>query len=234
MFEWLWELFGRLVFFTGTIVGKNSYAKPLSKAEEEKYLTLVAQGNKEARDILIKHNMRLVAQIAKKYSGVAESDDLISVGSIGLIKAISTYRASKGTTLSTYTARCIENEILMLIRSNKKHRNTLSLSDPIGVDKDGNELTFLDLLFEEEDCVFDKVEKSLQKERLLRELKDGLTDREFKVLCLRFGLKGGVPMPQREVAKLMKISRSYISRIEKKAIEKLRKRLKREDFYDTI
>ena len=191
-----------------------------------------AKGDKNARDMLIKHNMRLVAHIAKKYSGVAESDDLISVGSIGLIKAISTYKMGKGTTLSTYTARCIENEILMMIRSNKKHRNTLSLSDPIGIDKDGNELTFLDLLFEEEDCVYEQVERSLTGERLLRELKEHLTEREFRVICLRFGLKGGVPMPQREVAQLLKISRSYISRIEKKSIEKLRKRLRREDFYD--
>ncbi len=232
MFEWLWEILGRLVYFTGAIVGKNSYPKPLSKEEEEKYLAMSAKGDKNARDMLIKHNMRLVAHIAKKYSGVAESDDLISVGSIGLIKAISTYKIGKGTTLSTYTARCIENEILMMIRSNKKHRNTLSLSDPIGIDKDGNELTFLDLLFEEEDCVYEQVERSLTGERLLRELKEHLTEREFRVICLRFGLKGGVPMPQREVAQLLKISRSYISRIEKKSIEKLRKRLRREDFYD--
>jgi RNA polymerase sporulation-specific sigma factor len=175
--------------------------------------------------------MRLVAHIAKKYSGVADSDDLISVGSMGLIKAISTYRAGKGTTLSTYTARCIENEILMLIRANKKHRNTISLSDPIGTDKDGNELTFLDLLFEKEDCVYEQVEKTVQSERLFRELKSILSDRELQVISLRFGLKGGVPMAQREVAQLLKISRSYISRIEKKGIEKLRAALNKEDFY---
>lgn len=232
MFEWLLAFLGRFIFFTGSVVGKNSYPKPLSKEEEEKYLAQAANGSKEARDVLIRHNMRLVAHIAKKYSGVADSDDLISVGSIGLIKAISSFQPGKGTTLSTYTARCIENEILMLIRSNKKYRNTLSLSDPIGIDKDGNELTFLDLLFEKEDCVYESVEQTLQKERLLRELKAVLTEREFQVICLRFALKGGVPMPQREVAKLLKISRSYISRIEKKAIEKLRKKLNKEDFYD--
>jgi RNA polymerase sporulation-specific sigma factor len=151
---------------------------------------------------------------------------------MGLIKAISTYRIGKGTSLSTYTARCIEDEILMLIRSNKKHRTTLSLSDPIGVDKDGNELTFLDLLFEKEDSIYESVERSMQRERLLRELKQVLSEREFQVICLRFALKGGVPMPQREVAKMLKISRSYISRIEKRAIEKLRKHLRKEDFYD--
>ena len=232
MFEWLYEVLGRLVCFTGAIVGKNSYPKPLSKEDEERYLARVAQGDKEAKDILIRHNMRLVAHIAKKYSGAAESDDLISVGSIGLIKAISTYKSGKGTSLSTYTARCIENEILMLIRSNKKHRATLSLSDPIGVDKDGNELTFLELLFEKEDCVYESVEKSLQKERLLRGVKAVLSEREFQVFCLRFGLKGGVAMPQREVATILKISRSYISRIEKKAIVKLRGALRKEDFFD--
>ena len=232
MFEWLYEVLGRLVFFTGAIVGKNSYPKPLSKEDEERYLARVAQGDKEAKDILIRHNMRLVAHIAKKYSGAAESDDLISVGSIGLIKAISTYKSGKGTSLSTYTARCIENEILMLIRSNKKHRATLSLSDPIGVDIDGNELTFLELLFEKEDCVYESVEKSLQKERLLRGVKAVLSEREFQVICLRFGLKGGVAMPQREVATILKISRSYISRIEKKAIVKLRGALRKEDFFD--
>ena len=232
MFEWLYEVLGRLVFFTGAIVGKNSYPKPLSKEDEERYLARVAQGDKEAKDILIRHNMRLVAHIAKKYSGAAEADDLISVGSIGLIKAISTYKSGKGTSLSTYTARCIENEILMLIRSNKKHRATLSLSDPIGVDKDGNELTFLELLFEKEDCVYESVEKSLQKERLLRGVKAVLSEREFQVICLRFGLKGGVAMPQREVATILKISRSYISRIEKKAIVKLRGVLRKEDFFD--
>ena len=142
LLELLWRIIGKIVFFTGTIGSKNSFAKPLSKEEEEKYLALVAQGDKNARDILVKHNMRLVAHIVKKYTGVAETDDLISVGSIGLIKAIGSYRPTRGTTLATYTARCIENEILMLIRANKKYKTTLSLSDPVGVDKDGNELTY--------------------------------------------------------------------------------------------
>ena len=232
MFEWLWELLGKIVFFTGTIMGKNSFPKPLSKEEEEKYLALVAQGDKEAKDILIRHNMRLVAHVVKKYSGAADTDDLISVGSIGLIKAISTYKTGHGTALATYTARCIENEILMLIRSNKKHKNTLSLSDPVGVDKDGNELTFLDLLFEKEDCVFESVERSVQREKLLAVLEKTLSEREYTVICLRFALKGGIPLPQREVANVLKISRSYISRIEKRALEKLRAQLHAEDFLD--
>ncbi len=230
--ELLWTFLGKIVFFTGMIGGKSSFPKPLSKEEEEKYLALSAQGDKSARDVLVKHNMRLVAHIVKKYSGAAETDDLISVGSIGLVKAMGTYKPEHGTALATYTARCIENEILMLIRSNKKHKNNLSLSDPVGVDKDGNELTLIDLLFEKEDCVFEQVERSVQREKLLEQLQRILSEREYTILCLRYALKGGVPLPQREVANIMRISRSYISRIEKHAIEKLRMKLRAEDFFE--
>ncbi|MBQ4053473.1 MAG: RNA polymerase sporulation sigma factor SigK [Clostridia bacterium] len=230
--DFLWSILGKIVFFTGSLGTKNSFPKPLSKEEEEKYLSLVAKGDKNAKDILVKHNMRLVAHIVKKYTGSAETDDLISVGSIGLIKAIGTYQAGHGTTLATYTARCIENEILMLIRANKKHKNTLSLSDPVGIDKDGNELTLMDLLFEKEDCVFEEVERSVRREKLLVQIKKILSEREYTILCLRYALKGGIPLPQREVANVLKISRSYISRIEKHAIEKLRAKLNAEDFLD--
>lgn len=231
-FDFLFALLGKIVFFTGMLGNKNSFAKPLSKAEEEKYLRLVEQGDKEAKDILVKHNMRLVAHIVKKYTGAAETDDLISVGSIGLIKAINTYRLGRGTTLATYTARCIENEILMLIRANKKHKSVVSLSEPVGVDKDGNELTLMDLLFEKEDCVFEKVEQGVQREKLVAEIKRILTEREYTVVCLRYALKGGVPLPQREVADVLKISRSYISRIEKRAVEKLKTELSPKDFLE--
>lgn len=230
--EFLWAILGKITFFTGAIGGKNSFPKPLDKEEEERCLSLARKGDKEAKDKLVRHNMRLVAHIVKKYKGVAETDDLISVGSIGLIKAINTYEVGHSTTLATYTARCIENEILMLIRANKKHKNTLSLSDPVGSDKDGNELTLMDILFEKEDCVFDKVERSVQREKLLKQIKILLSEREYAVLCLRYALKGGVPLPQREVAKMLRISRSYISRIEKRAVEKLRSRLRAEDFFD--
>lgn len=214
------------------VANRNSFEKPLSKEEEEKYLLLARQGDKEAKDILVRRNMRLVAHIAKKYNGAAEGDDLLSVGSIGLIKAINTYQSGRGTTLAGYTARCIENEILMLIRANKKHKQTLSLSDPVGVDKEGNELTLMDLLFEKEDCVFDKVEKRMWQEKFVTVLKDNLPKREFQVICLRYGLLNGCPMPQREVAEKMCISRSYISRIEKKAMERLRSVLNKEDYMD--
>ena len=230
--DFIWSFLGRIVFFTGTIGTKNSFPKPLPKEQEEKCLALAAQGDKEAKELLIKHNMRLVAHIVKKYSGAAETDDLISVGSIGLIKAIGTYKAGYGTAFATYTARCIENEILMLIRANKKHKNTMSLTDPVGTDKDGNELTLIDLLFEKEDCVFEQVERSVQREKLLEQIKNILSEREYTIICLRYALKGGIPLPQREVAQVLKISRSYISRLEKHAIEKLRANLYAEYFLD--
>lgn len=230
-FDLLQLLFGKVFFFTGLIQQKGTFPKPLSKEDEKKYLELAHAGDTEARDILIKHNMRLVAHIVKKYSGAAETDDLLSVGSIGLIKAINTYREGKGTQLATYTARCIENEILMLLRSGKKHKNNVSLSDPIGVDKDGNELTLIDLLAEKEDSVFAQVEKSIQKEKFVAYLKRFLTEREFEILTLRYGLLDGACLPQREVAKKLGISRSYISRIEKRAIEKARENLSKDDFF---
>ncbi len=230
MLELLYAVLGRLFFFTGSFADGSSYPRPLSPQEEEKYLALAKQGDKHAKDMLVKHNMRLVAHIVKKYSGAAETDDMISVGSIGLIKAINTYEAGHGTRLATYTARCIENEILMLIRSGKKHKGTVSLSDPVGTDKDGNELTLIDLLFEKEDKVFGNVEQSLMQEKFLAAIGKLLTERENVIICMRYALNGGAPMAQREVAAKLKISRSYVSRIEKRALEKLKVGLKKEDF----
>ncbi|MDE6105272.1 MAG: RNA polymerase sporulation sigma factor SigK [Clostridia bacterium] len=230
-FDFLSLLFGKVFFFTGMVQNKGTFPKPLSPEDEKKYLALARQGDKKAKDILIRHNMRLVAHVVKKYTGAAETDDLLSVGSIGLIKAINTYQDGKGTQLSTYTARCIENEILMLLRAGKKHKNNVSLSDPVGVDKDGNELTLIDLLAEKEDSVFAQVEKSIQREKFVAFLKKFLSEREFDILSLRYGLEDGVSLPQREVAKKLGISRSYISRIEKRAIEKARENLRKEDFF---
>lgn len=230
MLEMLCSLLCRLFFFTGAVRDESSYPKPLSKEEEERCLQLARQGDVSARDKLVRHNMRLVAHVVKKYTGAAETDDMISVGSIGLIKAINTYEPSRGTRLATYTARCIENEILMFIRAGKKHRNTVSLSDPVGTDKDGNELTLMDLLFEKEDKVFGSVEQSLMQEKFLSAVRQLLNERETVVIMLRYALAGGAPLPQREVARRLKISRSYVSRIEKRALEKLRDGLVREDF----
>ncbi len=230
MIEAFYAVLAKLFFFTGAF--ENTYPRPLSKEEEEKYLILAKQGDKSAKDILVKHNMRLVAHIVKKYTGAAETDDMISVGSIGLIKAINSYEVGHGTRLATYTARCIENEILMLIRAGKKHKNNVSLSEPVGTDKDGNELTLMDLLFEKEDSVFAGVEQSFLQEKFLSAIKRLLNERETTVIVLRYALCGGAPLAQREVAKKLKISRSYVSRIEKKALEKLRGGLPREEFLD--
>ena len=230
-FDFISFILSKITFFAGSIVGESSFPKPLSREEEKEYLLKMKNGDAQAREKLISHNMRLVAHVVKKYSGSAETDDLISVGSIGLIKAINTFNVEKGTSLATYTARCIENEILMLLRANKKYKNDISLSDPVGVDKDGNELTLIDLLYEKDDEVFGVVDKSIEREKFLQYVKSILSPREYTVICLRYGLKGQKTYAQREVACMLKISRSYISRIEKKAIEKLRANIKRGQFY---
>ena len=190
-FDFLNLLLGKIFFFTGLIQNKGTFPKPLSREEEKKYLALARSGDAQAKEILIKHNMRLVAHVVKKYTGAAETDDLLSVGSIGLIKAINTFQDGKGTQLATYTARCIENEILMLLRSGKKHKNNVSLTDPVGTDKDGNELTLIDLLSEKEDSVFSQVEKSIQREKFVARLKTFLSEREFDILSMRYGLVDG-------------------------------------------
>lgn len=229
--EGLLFILGKLTFFAGSVITGSSFPKPLAPDQEEECIELMRKGDKGAKEKLINHNMRLVVHVVKKYTGSAETDDLISVGSIGLIKAINTYEPGKGTQLATYTARCIENEILMLLRSNKKFKNDVSLSDPVGADKDGNELTLMDLLYEKEDTVFQQVDKSIEREKFLKFVKSVLSSREYTVLCLRYGLKGERNYAQREVASFLKISRSYISRIEKKAIEKLKEAVKRGQFY---
>lgn len=231
IFDLLNVIFGKLFLFTGMVRQNGTFPKPLSPDDEKKYLELARAGDKEAKEILIRHNMRLVAHIVKKYNGAAETDDLISVGSIGLIKAIDSYRDGKGTQLATYTARCIENEILMLLRAGKKHKNNVSLTEPVGTDKDGNELTIIDLLSEKDESVFAQVEKSIQRDKFIELLQEVLTEREFTIICMRYGLKDGVAYPQREVAKMLKISRSYISRLEKRAIEKAREHMSKDDFF---
>lgn len=227
--EFLNLIFGRLFFFAGSIVGGGSFPKPLSSQEEAECLARMREGDLSAKEKLINHNMRLVAHIVKKYNGSAETDDLISVGSIGLIKAINTFEPSKGSQLATYTARCIENEILMLLRANKKFKNDVSLTSSVGTDKEGNELTLIDLLYEKDDVVFSQVDKSIEHEKFMEFLKKTLSKREYTVICLRYGLKCKRNYAQREVALFLKISRSYISRIEKRAIEKLREAVKKRE-----
>lgn len=197
------------------------FPKPLSAKEEQFYLERWAQGDMEARNILVERNLRLVAHILKKYYAAAsDQDDLISIGTIGLIKGINTFNVDKGAKLATYAARCVENEILMYLRSQKKRKCEVSINDPIGTDKEGNEIALIDILGTEGDTVADTVETSFEYELLLEKIQC-LSERERTVLEMRFGLLNSNPLTQREVGKILGISRSYVSRIEKRAIEKL-------------
>lgn len=202
-------------------LNNNAFPHPLSEEEENMYLQKVQEGDINARNILIEHNLRLVAHIGKKFEGAGDDkDDLISIGTIGLIKAINTFDASKGTKLATYAARCIENEILMHLRATKKNKGEVSLYDPIGIDKEGNEITLIDVLGTHPDIVPDVVQTNVEFEQMLAKIKY-LSKRERKVVEMRFGLLNGLRKTQREIAKMLGISRSYVSRIEKRALEKL-------------
>ncbi len=205
-------------------ISNNAFPQPLSEEEEARQLNLMEQGDEEARSILIEHNLRLVAHITKKFDGTGEDvDDLISIGTIGLIKAINTFNQSKGTKLATYAARCIENEILMHLRATKKVRGEVSLYDPIGVDKEGNEITLIDVLGTDPDVVAELVENNFEQQALLEKV-SRLSKRERKVIELRYGLTSNFRKTQREIARMLGISRSYVSRIEKRAIQKLVKK----------
>jgi len=217
-------ILAKCLFILAHITGSNSFPQPLSPEEEAYHLEQYAKGNEESRNILIEHNLRLVAHIVKKYSNTGkEIDDLISIGTIGLIKAISTYNAKKKTRLATYAARCIENEILMTIRASKKNKGEVSLQDPIGIDKEGNEITLIDILGTDTDLVADQVELKLQTKKLRKKMQTVLKKREQLVLEMRYGLTNNKIRTQREIAQMLGISRSYVSRIEKKAIMKLAK-----------
>ncbi|MDQ0285966.1 RNA polymerase sporulation-specific sigma factor [Desulfofundulus luciae] len=202
-------------------VAGNSFPKPLSEEEEALYLEKMLAGDESARRVLIERNLRLVAHIIKKFDHTGEDfDDLISIGTIGLIKAVDTYNPEKATRLATYASRCIENEILMHLRARKKIRAELSLYDPIGVDKEGNEISFIDVLGTDPEVVSDIVAGQMEQDRLWKQLEQ-LSPQERKVLVLRFGLKDGARRTQREIARRLGISRSYVSRIEKRALSRL-------------
>lgn len=214
-------------------INNNAFPQPLNEADESRYLQILrASKNPEceaknpwqvehARNELVEHNLRLVAHLVKKFDGTGEdSDDLISIGTIGLIKGIDTFDPGKGTKLATYAARCIENEILMHLRSLKKSRGEVSIYDPIGVDKEGNEISLMDVLASQGEAISDKIENEFEQRALLEKVKK-LSRRERLVLELRYGLMNNPRRTQREIAKALGISRSYVSRIEKKAIQKL-------------
>ena len=209
------------------VANGSSFPKPLSAKEEREYMERFKQGDKKAREVLIEHNLRLVAHIAKKYSGsVRDSEDIISVGTIGLIKGISSFDPSKGTRLATYAARCVENEILMLMRLQKKTQGDVSLNETIGTDREGNKIMLIDVMKNDTSDVFDEINSGIQIKQLYKNIENELDDREKRVITMRYGLTDGRCYTQREVAKFLKISRSYVSRIEKKAVSKLGKGIK--------
>ncbi|MBO5925545.1 MAG: RNA polymerase sporulation sigma factor SigK [Clostridia bacterium] len=222
LFEGLLVLLSDFMLFSAHVGEKNSFPKPLSPQKEQEYLLKAREGDKQAKDILIEHNLRLVVHIVKKYNNYPDVDELISVGSMGLIKGINSYKSDKGTQLATYVARCIENEILMTIRANKKRNADVSIYDTVGTDKDGNEMSLVDTLYLEESDAFENIEKEIVSAELYKIIKSTLDKREYDVLRYRYGLGGLEPHTQREVAKIFGISRSYISRIEKKALQKIR------------
>ena len=209
--------------FTSFVGNESSFPRPLTQDEEREYVSKMQSGDLTAREELIRHNLRLVAHIVKKYSGAGEADDLISVGSIGLIKGVDSFKPDRGSTLATYVARCIDNEILMYIRANKKHKAVMSLSDAVGIDKDGNEITLMEIIPAKDDKMVERVERDIVMERVRKAMDERLTEREKKIMSMRYGLDGNVAKTQLEISQELDISRSYVSRIEKKAVEKLSK-----------
>lgn len=222
MFSFLISLIKGLSFFTGSY-SNTVFLDPLSKEEEEKYINLLEQGDKDARNKLIEHNLRLVAHIVKKFDqGSNDQDDLISIGTIGLIKGVDSYNKDKNIKLTTYVAKCIENEILMFYRSSKKYQNTVSLNDSIGYDKDGNKITLIDVLKDDRKSLDDEVYLR-ENIALVSKYLAKLNKREKEIIVKRYGLNNKKEMTQKDIAKELKISRSYVSRIEKRAISKILK-----------
>ena len=225
MFEILSNLIARLsMIFILHVTGAGAFPKPLSKKTEDELLINAADCDIQARNKLVEHNLRFVAHIVKKYYGTgADPDDLVSIGTIGLIKAINTYNPGKSIKLSSYASRCIENEILMYFRSSKKNALDISMNEEIDSDSDGNALTLCDVMAQE-DTIIDDLDRKLKTEKLAQYIRESLTPREALIIRMRYGLDNNKPLTQREVSDLLKISRSYVSRIEKKALLKLRKR----------
>ena len=214
--------------FVGTATG---FPKPLTTQQENLLIQKMQAGDKSARKTLIEHNLRLVAHIVKKYSNAGDADDFISAGTIGLIKGIDSFDNQKGSQLSTYCARCIENEILMLIRMGKKHNQTYSLQDPLGEDKDGNEITLEDTIGGEIDELYTKTEHKVLAETSDKLLRQKLPKREYQIVCMRYGLNNTPALTQREVAKKLGISRSYISRLENKALLTIKSEVKNKNLF---
>lgn len=216
-----------LFFLVGYVSGNNIFPEPLSAEEEFEYLEKYKSGDEEAKKVLIERNLRLVAHIAKKYTNPnIEQEDIISIGTIGLIKAVNSFKGNKGVRLATYAARCIENEILMYFRATKKIQQEVSLNESIGQDKEGNVITFIDVIENDSISIDEQIDLKIKVKKLYEKISKVLKDREKTIIELRFGLNGVEPKTQNEVAQMLGISRSYVSRIETKAIGKLSKEIK--------
>lgn len=227
MFDILLKLIHELMFLAGYVGGSNAFPKQLSAEEEKKYIDLFSKGDMNARNILIEHNLRLVAHVTKKYSNESNADDLISVGIIGLIKGINSFNYKKNSKLATYIAKCIENEVLMYLRKVKKTSLEISLDECIGKDKEGNALTFADILPAENADIVDELSTRLDTKKLYSAMDKALKREEKQIISWRYGLNGKKRLTQQEIADILGISRSYVSRIEKKAIKKLSEEFKK-------
>lgn len=224
LFKLILELASSIFYFALHVTGAGSFPPPLSAAKERELLERSEKGDIEARNTLVEHNLRLVAHIVKKYyTPGSDQDDMISIGTIGLIKAVSTFNSNKGIRLATYAARCIENEILMYFRNQKKTAQDVFISDPIDTDKDGNALTLIDVIADESD-IAEEIDKKIKLEKLRVIMSGCLDEREKSIIEMRYGLGGKEELTQRDIAKRLNISRSYVSRIEKAALEKLRRK----------
>ena len=226
IFETFANFMNKIMLFSSYINNSYGYPKPLKADEERRYLEEFWQGSELAKEKLINHNLRLVAHIVKKYSNSSyDAEDLISVGTIGLIKAINTFSPDKKTQLSTYSARCIENEILMLLRKQKKHKNVVSLNEALGKDKEGNDICLSDIVNDESYDMVLTVENKSFIEKILKLTKEHLSQREYEIINMRYGLNNNPTLTQLQVAKKLGISRSYISRLEKKALKTIAEHL---------
>lgn len=226
MFDGIAALIYGFLYLFLKISDSDAFPPPLSPKEEEECFRLMRQGDREARQKLITHNLRLVAHIVKKYYSGSDPEELISTGTVGLIKAVDTFDPQNGTRFATYASRCLQNEILMQFRAQKKFQNEISVNDTIDTDKDGNPLTYGDIISTDED-IADTIELKFKTKKVLDCVMNGLTERERKIMIMRYGIDGGKGLTQKETAERLGISRSYVSRIEKSALDKLRAYMKK-------
>ena len=224
----------KVMCFAGFVKHNSSFKKALTLEEEKEYFRRFRAGDESARTALIEHNLRLVSHIVKKYSNAGEADDFISVGTIGLIKAINSFDIDKGNQLSTYASRCIENEILMLIRATKKHKDVSSLDERLGFDKDGNDIILSEVLEDKETDIIEQTENNILMQKLVEISKRELSPREYEIISLRYGIGNKPSLTQQEVADKLNISRSYVSRIEKHALEIIKQIALKEEIYVMI